>query len=328
MEKSLETKKKEIPPNDTTCESDNINSPKMIIKKQNLNKLKLLQLIRKQPINRWYNQNIFHREQRIQVLFGILQKTSYLLELQLQTFCLAVNIFDAMISKFPINEEQMFSLALVALQVASKVHEMQGKMISYKDIDTCIWKFGVDEYCRIEKNTISHLNYRVNLVCPNDFLQVILDEFLGVELAFFAPYESTNENTEKLMNLVFNLHLITLVEYEFYKFHSLAVAVSILILSRNFLGLEPWTREMAEFVGISQKHVQECMIMLYQRYKDNFVFYQFEKTNNDIYQNFMLENNSDFKGALNSACPMENTNDFFLSEKIIEKYIISVNTDI
>lgn len=313
--------------NETIENSNQSIHPKLKLKKKKRNKQKLQQLVRRQPFNRWYNKNIFHRKERIQVLFGILQKSSLLLELQLKTFCLAVNIFDAMISKFPIEIEQMLPVAIVALQVSSKIHEKQGKLISYEDIEKYVWNYGVEEYCQIEKNMISQLNFQINLVTPNDFLQLILDEFLDEKYLFFENFESLNEKKSDLLKLIFNLHLITLVDYEFYKFTSLAVAVSILILSRFLLGLDPWTEKMANFVGISQEHVQDCLLMLYNHYKHKFVFKIFLKINseNNSFYNSQ-ENENEFN--ITSACPLENTNNFFLSKKFIKEYMCSVKTDI
>ena len=119
---------------------------------------KFNQLIRRQSTNRFFNKDVLNKKQRIQILFGIMQKTFCLLEFKLETFYLCIHIFDAVISKFPIHKNQMLPLALVCMQISSKISEPQGKIISYEDIHNHIWRFNIYEYIQFEKIIVNKQN--------------------------------------------------------------------------------------------------------------------------------------------------------------------------
>jgi len=322
--KPSSVKKKILPEDSPTTARNSPNTAEIFTFPKPTSQSELFELVRRQTFNRWYNKNILHPEARIRVLFGILQKTVKILNLRTQTFCLTVHIFDAMISKFPISKEQMFPMGLVAMQMASKIHESQGQLVSYGDINKFIFPFGVKEFCKIEQTIVKHLDFRINLVSPNEILLFLLDKFFKEEYEFFAPFNDSRENKKKIISLIFKLHLITLVEYEFYKYTSLAVAVSIIIFSRLCLNLNPWTEKMKNFVGISQKHVEECLKMLYQRYNDNYITILFQEL--DQNQEQPENSNSSYNSALSSSSPLEQSQDYFLSDKTIKKYLSTLDT--
>jgi hypothetical protein len=269
-------------------------------------KTSLHQLISRQSHNRWFNQSILHPGARIKVLFGILQKFCMTMEQQTETFVLAVHLFDTMISKFPLEKGKMIPIALVASQLATKTNELQGSALSYADLDQHIFSFGVQRFCSVEKMMLNQLDYRVNLVSPYRFLKFLLGEFFKDEYGFFPHSENLKMLKIKFIRLVMNLHLITLVDYQFYKFTSLAVSVSIIILARSFFDLSPWTEQMMEFTEMNEESVSDCVHLLYDRYKSDFVseiFTELDHEDNQIYdlsqnQNNILNENSLMKKSM------------------------------
>ena len=87
-------------------------------------------LVRRQYFGRLYNPEFMNKQQRIKTLFGILQKTCKILELNLSTFFLTVHIFDATISKIPVSNEDMLRVGLVAMVLAAKINESNDKVIT------------------------------------------------------------------------------------------------------------------------------------------------------------------------------------------------------
>ena len=289
-------------------------------KKQNpYEKAEFMSMISRQTVNRWYNKSALHREERIRILFGVLQKTAEMLELKIPTFCLTVHIFDSMISKFPISKEQMMPVGLVALQLASKINETQGKIITYKDLDQYVMSYGVEAYCKIEKTIVEQLNYQINLVSPNDILSFLMHKFIRPEHDFFGELRDKAGIKKEFMKFVFHLQLITFVDYEFYKFTSLAVAVSVIIFSRILLNLEPWPAFIAAFVGISQHNVKDCLEMIYLNYKGNFVHRVFKKID---FQNGVNHHGNQMNGSgLNLSSLVENSSQYFLGKGAINSYM-------
>lgn len=276
----------------TMCSSKEIKTPRLKIEVDPKSSLK--QLISRQSLNRWFNQSILHPGARIKVLFGILQKYSHTMEHKIDTFVLAVHLFDAMISKFPLEKDKMPPVAFVACQVATKINELQGTPLSYGEINQHVFSFGVERFRSIEKMMLRHLDYRVNLVSPYRILKFLLVEFFKEEYGFMPFTENMKLLKTEFIGLVLNLHLITLVDYQFYKFTSLAVGVSIIILARSFFDLTPWTQKMMEFTEMDEESVSDCVQLLYNRYKTNFVnevFTELDHEENQIYDLTLNKNN-------------------------------------
>lgn len=275
----------------------------------------LQKLIQRQTCNRWFNQQILHRGARIKVLFGILQQFCNTIELQTETFVLSVHLFDAVISNLPLKQCHMMQVALVANQLATKVNETQGSVLSYEDLRNNVFPIEVEEYLQTEKMMLRLLEFRVNLVSPYQILQFLLVEFFKPEYDFFPEKNADKMLKIKFICLALKLHLISIVDYQFYRFTSLAVAVSIIILARRFFGLSPWTRKMFDLTSMAPEDVDNCVMLLYELYKTNFIeklFTELEQTGSDLPA---IENT-----VLNENCLTEKCVDFLLSAKAMSEF--------
>ena len=283
-------------------------------------------LLRRQSLGRLYNSELMNKEQRIKTLFGILQKTCEILELKLSSFILTVHIFDATISKFPVSDEDMLRVGMVAMQLAAKINESNQNIISYDDLAEYILPGDVKEYKKIEQIICINLDFKFNIISPNSILVFLLNEFFKTKYNFFGSNENISEKKKKFIELAFDLHLITLVEYEFYQYTSLAVAVSILILTRNLFGLDPWTHQMKKFVKCSKFDVKECLIILFDLYKSNYVSKMFKKIDTSYQEQKDQLKTNNLNNSISSL--VKNSSEYVLSHKKINKYIYSGDTDI
>lgn len=276
------------------------------------------QLLRRQTKNRIYNKNFLCRKERITILFGVMQKIVNYLDFSPQIFCKTIHIFDAIISRNRINKLQMFSVALVSMQIASKIHQPQGQVISYEEVSQYFFPLGIDQFLQIEKMIIEQLEFNLNLAGPNEILNFLLWLFFKKEYNFFGRFEHSIENKKKFVSLVFKLHLITLVEYEFYKFNSIAVAVSILIFARLLMNLDPWPSKMEEFVGFSMRHVIECLNMLNTRNEGNYLIVVFQKLDEIEMASSVSEEST--RLSLSFCSLFNQSEKYFLSETVVEKF--------
>ena len=284
-------------------------------------------MLKKQTLNRWYNRNMKNLKERIKIIFGLMQKICKILELQISTFCLSVNIFDAIISKYPVESSQMIPLGIIAVVLASKMNETHDKIITLADISRYIIPLDVTFLAKMEKKAFSVLGFQLNMILPENFICFLLHQFLSEEYDFFGgKNENKNEITSQFLNIVNYLNLLTMVDYTFYKYTSVAVAVSILMYARKLCGLENlWPDFLEKFTGISVNHVTECISLIEHRYKEKFVMKIFQKIDSE--NGVGPFNKSQFLNpSLVEDSTYKNSENFFMDNEAISKYMISLKT--
>lgn len=287
----------------------------------------LKEMIKKQSCNRWYNENIIFKKERIKILFGVIQKTSEILELNINTFCQAVHIFDALAAKFPLEKDEMLPISLVSMQLASKVSENQGKIVNYKDLNDFVYNYGVDFYIKIEQTIMEQLDFKINLISPNVVLNFLIQKFIYKNPEFFGELQAQNGIEKEYFKILMNVHLITLVDYEFYEFSSLAVATSILVFSRILVGLEAFPDYMSNFIGITEHSIKQCLQLIYENYSINFVQRVFEQIDEEINQNENMEQQNLDNRQNNSL--IQNSTLYFLCDKFQEEIMTkNISTEI
>jgi hypothetical protein len=284
-------------------------------------------MLKKQTLNRWYNRNMKNLKERIKIIFGLMQKICKILELQISTFCLSVNIFDAIISKYPVEKTQMVPLGIISVVLASKMNETHDKVISLSDISRYIIPLDVAFLSKMERKAFTVLGFQLNMILPENFLCFLLHQFLSEEHDFFGgKNENKKELTSRFLNIVNYLNLLTIVDYTFYKYTSVAVAVSILMYSRKLCGMEVlWPKFLEKFTGISVNHVTECIALIEHRYKEKFVMKIFQKIDSENEVDIINKNQ-----FLNPSFVEESTykisENFFMDNEVISKYMKSLKT--
>lgn len=284
-------------------------------------------MVQRQTLNRWYNRNMKSLKQRIKIIFGLMQKVCKILELQISTFCLSVNIFDAIVSKFPVEKPQMVPLGLIAVVLASKMNETHDKVISLSDIARYIIPFDVKFLAKMERKAFSVLGFQLNMVLPQSFISFLLHQFLSDKTHFFsAPPEETPALTSSFLKVVNYLNLLTVVDYTFYKYTSVAVAVSVIVYARRLLGLEDvWPGFLEEFTGISLAHVEECISLIDHRYQEKFLPKVFEKIDAE-HECDALDRSQFLNPSFVDESTYKISEQFFMDNEVVSKYVESLKT--
>ena len=278
-------------------------------------------MLEKQTLNRWYNKNLSSKSERLEVVLSYMQKICLILELQNSTFCLSVKIFDAVISKFPIDSKQMKILGVVSVMMASKMNERYDKVISLKDINTYLLPVEIPHLASMERKIFKVLNFQLNLIIPDNFIKFIIHLFFANESNFLETQSQNEEKINQFIQIVKYLQLITIVDYSFYKYTSIAVAVSVIMMTRCMMKFEEiWPSELEHFTGIKTEHVKECLDLLAIRFKEKFLMKVFNKLDNEISSDSFILKNTD-KLSISQTCEK-----YFLDDKCIEKFIQSLNT--
>jgi hypothetical protein len=290
-------------------------------------KAEFKKMLKKQTLNRWYNRNMKNLKERIKIIFGLMQKICKILELQVSTFCLSVNIFDAIISKYPVESSQMVPLGIIAVVLASKMNETNDKVITLADISRYIIPLDVTFLAKMERKAFSVLGFQLNMVLPENLICFLLHQFLSKEQEFFgAQADESKELTSRFLNIVNYLNLLTLVDYTFYKYTSVAVAVSILMYARKLCGLEEmWPEFLEKFTGISKEHVTECVGLINHRYKEQFVMKIFQKIDSE-HGDGGIDKSQFLNPNLVEDSTYKNSEVFFMDNEVISKYMKSLKT--
>ena len=284
-------------------------------------------MLKKQTMNRWYNRQMKNLKDRIKIIFGLMQKICKILELQISTFCLSVNIFDAIISKYPMENSQLVPLGIIAVVLASKMNETHDKVITLSDISNYIIPLDVSYLAKMEQKAFSVLGFQLNMAHPESFICFLLHQFLSDEYDFFGgKIEDKEEMTSRFLNIVNYLNLLTLVDYTFYKYTSVAVAVSILMFARRLCGLESeWPDFLKEFTGISPDHVTECIALIEHRYEEKFVMKIFQKIDAENDEG-VFKKNQFLNPKLVNESSQKISENFFMNNEAISKYMKSLKT--
>lgn len=238
---------------------------------EDASKTQFLQIIRRQHHGRWFNKDVLDRKARIKNLFGILQKTSQTLNFKASTFCAMIHIFDSVISTYPTTEDRMLPVGLVSLQLAAKLEETRQNLINYDEVNSFICSLGVPKFIKMEPLVIEILNFSINLQTPEKIIRFLLNEFMKPKYDFFGETSKSQRVKRRFFSLVLRLHLITLIEYDFYQFTSVGVAMGVLFLARKLIGLMPCTQKIFEFTQLSENDVSQPMFLLERLYHAKYV---------------------------------------------------------
>lgn len=273
-------------------------------------------MVRRQHFNRFFNSDFDQKQDRVKILFGTIQKTCQILEFPVATFFRSIQIFDSINSKIEIKKENLIKFAFVSFLLAGKTSESQDKNINYTDFNRYIWPISIAEFKQIERVICRTLDFRLNLVTPHSLVCILLREFFKEGYDFFGSRKDIAGKSAKFWELVMELHLLTLLNYNFYRFSSLGVAVSVIVLARSLFGLEPWTREMEEFTKCEKEKMRIPVTFLFGLYKSNYAMKLLKK----IDHGERMEHGSSVKSEKSSMVPslVGYTQEYTLSESNLQ----------
>lgn len=162
-----------------------------------------------------------------------------------------IHLFDCFISRVPTKRKHMIPVALEALQIVAKLEESETKVITYKKLNKHIFLIGLSTYIKLEKVMLMNSRFQLNVVSPFKILWFLLHEFKKEKYSFYSSKQQDKEFRKEFQRKMLEFHFISLIEYDFYRFNSISVAIGIIVTARRCMGLEPWTEEMKSFTGKS-----------------------------------------------------------------------------
>lgn len=221
------------------------------------NELKFM--LKNQTKNRFYNQNLDSKANRVFIILKTLQPLSELLEVNKITFYTSISLFDVIISNFKLTLDEMNITAIICFELSMKLNENRPKSLSFSDISTFIIRVDKLILREYEETILKKLNYEINIKSPSHFL------FFFMDLSFL----NFNSISQNIINELLN---ITLLDYTFNKFTSCVVALSIITFSRKLTNeTNPFPLELEKMVDYTIEDISICLELLEMRFKERFV---------------------------------------------------------
>lgn len=243
----------------SSFEHDTQTAETLDVKKQE-EKLILQAMIATQVNNRYFNQNAPHLKYRETVVLWLID-TVKKLNYKNSTMHSTIAYFDAISSLSLINLEQVKLVAFVCMYLAAKLEQKHAEIptisdclalfenqFSWKDFETC------------EALIFKMLKYRLNVITPFHFLSY----FLTQEVIFEEDLEldqraNLSALAQRFAEECVLLLKASLLNYDFYRYTSLAVAAGILAAVRSRFNLKvAWNKSLEELTMVSYESIGSC----------------------------------------------------------------------
>lgn len=227
-------------------------------------RLMLQAMIGTQANNRYFNQNAPHikyRETVVRWLIDTVRKLNY----KQSTMHSAIAFFDAISSLSLVNLEQVKLVAFVCMYLAAKIEQKHGDIPTIADCLSLFEnQFSRKDFETCEALVFKMLKYRLNIVTPFHFLSF----FLTQELLFEEDFDCGGLVDQAKLSKRFAKECLQLLEkslldYDFYRYTSLAVSAGIIAAVRNRFNLKAaWNKSLEELTLVSYDSIGSCMFTL------------------------------------------------------------------
>lgn len=220
----------------------------------------LLEMVRKQSCNRYYNGKACHLPYRSDMI-GFIEELAGKLQYQESTFHLAVALMDGLLSQHTVEKRMIRLVSFMSIYLAAKLHESSEKIPDNKNISKLFDdKYTAAEIRHCENVFFKVLQYKINLKTPYTFIEYFLSK--GVLSDKDLKKTRPNRRSVKVIEfeaLVAHFTTIALKDYGFYKYTPIAVAASAIACARSLMNFDAtWTDELEELTRVPFEAIDSC----------------------------------------------------------------------
>ena len=232
----------------------------------------LEQMIARQSVNRYYNvcaQNLHRRAPLIDWMQGLCQSLQY----SLTTFYLAVAYLDAIFSLYVIKESQLKLIGYISIYMAAKMEEEDSKILTIKQtVKMFRDEFTEEEIINCEKFMFKILGYNASLKTPFGFLMFFFSKgfVCGSDLQNLKTQADIWNYIENIEKLAIFLMDVSIKNYEFYQFTSIAIAATALACARKCVGIRSWSADLEQLTFVSWDAIKDCRKMMFANFEAAF----------------------------------------------------------
>lgn len=258
-----------------------------------INPNKILEnLIKTQASNRFFNISLSNFQPRL-ALINWIRRLCQNFKYSLTTFYLSIGILDAVLSLYQLEEIQYKLLGFISLYIAAKKHEQENKIPKIKEVILFFkGEFLESDFCEYELFIVNIFNWNFNLKTPFQFVSFFLSRGIVSSADFIenVSSETIEETVFKVEKLALYFLEISLDDYRFYMYTSIAIAASSIAAARIFLKLSFWNEYLETLTNVSWSSIEDCVGHLLKNSKDSpfltlvDIENKLERINNDQFQ--------------------------------------------
>lgn len=226
-------------------------------------------LIRSQSVNRYYNTSLQNFPGRSR-LINLIKSSCEEFDFSVNCFHLGTAIFDAVLSLYQMPPDRFEILAFLAIYIAAKASEVDKKIPSIERITGMFGnKFSRDDFMDWEIFVVQIFNWNLNFRTPLTFLYFFFGRGVvsTAELGSQCSPEDARIITENIQKRAEELLEISLKNYDFYLYTSIAVAASAVSAARQMSGLLPWSQNLEALTMINIDSIRSCVDKLVAEYQ-------------------------------------------------------------
>lgn len=218
-------------------------------------------LLRTQSLNRFHNQQASNLTDRLSCI-ALMRSFASMFDFNKSTLFLGIACFDAILAMYSVDQTQLKLVVFVTLYLAAKMEENESKIPPItRGIFLLEVFFSKQQIQECENFIFEILGFNLHIKTPFSFLTFLMAETLINETDFQKNKinsKSLKNASKKLNDLIWHLHDITINNYQYNQFTSLAVTCSIIGNARRLLGLKRWNGHLEGLTRLSEKSLMSC----------------------------------------------------------------------
>ena len=195
---------------------------------------------------------------RLKLFFKVIIRICINARVHHSTFSLAVKLFDSLIVRRVVEDENISSVGIICLVIATKVREPFQRFLRIKDLSELLEVDDLTNLTNLEKKILKQLDFAVNLVLPFDIF-LLLSHLCSVQ----ESRSNKSVQFSKTDSLVSRLFYLSTKHHQFNEFSPLVVGASILVVSRLVRKCNsPWPNRLAKLTGLTVSDFVQCIELL------------------------------------------------------------------
>lgn len=209
------------------------------------------------------------RQQREKLFFRVIINICRSANLNLNTFCLALEIYDIINLKYKVDYDILPKFGLMALVLASKVHQSKNECLYPLHLKDFFKEDDLSLAIKIEMDILLIFDFNLNLKNRLDFLKELI---LDPNYFHILPKNPNPKSLKMFEKFARKLLFLTYYEFDFLQFNELKIACTVILLCRKSMKIPiSWPVDLMERTGFSRIDLEPCSVLLrdcYSNYKE------------------------------------------------------------
>ena len=233
------------------------------------NNTMLLEMIKKQHVNRFYNPKARYTKYRTELL-EMVKFAAEKLDYSNCTYFLSIGLLDAIMSQHVVERDQLKLVCFLAVHMAAKMEEKQERVSGLVETIKLLGnEFDKNEVKNCELTLAKLLGFKLDLKTPHAFIEYFLSKGIVNEFDVgTVDEEQRDEFLLKFERKLLDFIDISAFNYEFNKYSPVVVAAATIACARRNLGFANyWSSDLQGLTEQSYDDIKYCARKLYRYFE-------------------------------------------------------------